>query len=418
MSESYDIVVVGGGVAGAALAARLARAGAAVLVVERELAFRDRVRGEVLYPWGVLEAERLGLATALAAGGARELPYWRTSFVGAAPPEPRDLRVEAGAPALAFSHPALQEALLRAAELSGARVWRGASVTGLTRTGGGVELAVRRRGEARPVRATLAVGADGRASGMRRLAGFATSRDRPRLVFAGVLLEGVHVPYTAREDDTAQLYFHPSEGLLAMLLPIGGGRTRVYAGYHLRSGRDPAVGRSLEAFLALATRAGTPAGALQGARAAGPLAAFNGADAWVERPYAEGVALVGDAAATSDPSFGSGLALTLLGVRQLAEALLAEPDLSPAAVERAGRAYATAQAASYGALHRKIDWLTDLYRTPGAEADALRARLYPLHAAEPWRVPDVVAEGPAGASDEAARRAFFGEDLAGAGAPG
>ena len=104
------------------------------------------------------------------------------------------------------------------------------------------------------------------------------------------------------------------------------------------------------------------------------------------------------------------MALTLLSARLLAEAVLEEGDLGRAAVERAGERYARGFREAYGSLHRQIDWLTELYRTPGPEADELRARLRPLHEAEPWRVPDVVGLGPAGASDEAARRAFLGLD--------
>ena len=46
-----DVVVVGGGLGGAATASVLARHGLAVLVLEREQVFRDRVRGEWLAPW-------------------------------------------------------------------------------------------------------------------------------------------------------------------------------------------------------------------------------------------------------------------------------------------------------------------------------------------------------------------------------
>ncbi len=53
---NYDLILVGGGLGGAALAFAMARHGARVLVVEREVTFRDRVRGEGVAPWGVAEA--------------------------------------------------------------------------------------------------------------------------------------------------------------------------------------------------------------------------------------------------------------------------------------------------------------------------------------------------------------------------
>jgi len=52
MSKSYDIVIVGGGIAGGALATVLAREGVAVAVLERDLEPIDRVRGEFRDAWG------------------------------------------------------------------------------------------------------------------------------------------------------------------------------------------------------------------------------------------------------------------------------------------------------------------------------------------------------------------------------
>ena len=54
---SFDVLVVGGGLAGSSLAIALAREGVDVLLVERERAFRDRVRGEVMATWGTVEAK-------------------------------------------------------------------------------------------------------------------------------------------------------------------------------------------------------------------------------------------------------------------------------------------------------------------------------------------------------------------------
>ena len=59
----FDLVTVGGGVGGSALALSMAKHGAHVLVLERETQFRDRVRGEAVAPWGVAEARNSALPT-------------------------------------------------------------------------------------------------------------------------------------------------------------------------------------------------------------------------------------------------------------------------------------------------------------------------------------------------------------------
>ena len=56
-TNSTDVVIVGGGIAGSALALVLARRGLEVTVLEQQTEYRDRVRGEVLVPWGVAEAD-------------------------------------------------------------------------------------------------------------------------------------------------------------------------------------------------------------------------------------------------------------------------------------------------------------------------------------------------------------------------
>ena len=79
---TFDAITVGGGLAGSTLAATLARAGHKVLVLEREIKFSDRVRGENMLPWGVAAARRLGLVEDLLAAGAHQPRAWITYMFG------------------------------------------------------------------------------------------------------------------------------------------------------------------------------------------------------------------------------------------------------------------------------------------------------------------------------------------------
>mmetsp|Transcript_3063 Transcript_3063/g.7681 ORF Transcript_3063/g.7681 Transcript_3063/m.7681 type:complete len:513 (-) Transcript_3063:644-2182(-) len=63
--EIWDVILVGAGVAGAALAYAQAKDGRRVLVIERDLSQPDRIVGELLQPGGYLALKRLGLASAV-----------------------------------------------------------------------------------------------------------------------------------------------------------------------------------------------------------------------------------------------------------------------------------------------------------------------------------------------------------------
>jgi len=78
----YDIITVGGGLAGSALAKAMAERGARVLLVERETNFKDRVRGEALASWAVEKFAGLGLFDRLAEHG-NMLQYWSMFLRGA-----------------------------------------------------------------------------------------------------------------------------------------------------------------------------------------------------------------------------------------------------------------------------------------------------------------------------------------------
>ena len=90
MAKTYDLITIGGGIGGAALAGAMAERGASVLVLERETQFKDRVRGEGITPWGCDEARQLGIYETLLATCGHEVRYANAHF-GSLQPPVRDL---------------------------------------------------------------------------------------------------------------------------------------------------------------------------------------------------------------------------------------------------------------------------------------------------------------------------------------
>ena len=71
--DHYDLITVGGGIGGSALAATTAAAGRSVLLLEKSEVFEDHVRGEWIAPWGVTEVKRLGLYDLLIDAGGHHI---------------------------------------------------------------------------------------------------------------------------------------------------------------------------------------------------------------------------------------------------------------------------------------------------------------------------------------------------------
>jgi flavin-dependent dehydrogenase len=123
-----EVLIVGGGLAGAAAAITLARAGREVTLLEREREPRDKVCGEFL------SHEALALLRALdvspEALGA--IPIHRVQLAS------RRTRVEAGLPfrAVSLTRRVLDAALLEAASRNGVHVHRGLTAESLTHTHG------------------------------------------------------------------------------------------------------------------------------------------------------------------------------------------------------------------------------------------------------------------------------------------
>ena len=224
-------------------------------------------------------------------------------------------------------------------------------------------------------------------------------RNPDLLTIAGMLIEGTAIP-----DDATCFCIGP--GFASFWAPLGNQRSRTYFVYPGIAGRRGLTGKNkVDEFFQAVRSVGTPASWLDGARSAGPLAEFEGADRWVESPAKHGVVLIGDAAASSDPSWGSGLSLTMLDAEHLSKALSSTDDWNAGIAE-----YARQHDEYYGALHRILSWMTELFWTPGAEADARRGRVLSRMQSDSSGFPDNVGLGPFGPSDERARRLTLGLD--------
>jgi menaquinone-9 beta-reductase len=394
----YDVITVGGGLAGSALGRALAERGLNVLILEREKAFRDRVRGEQMHPWGVAEARALGVYELLIDTCGHELPFWDVTLGSERMPR-RDLTMTTPqqAPELSFYHPEMQRVVLQAAEDAGAEVRRGARVREI-KPGAPPSVTVADEAGAEEIRARLVVGADGRGSIARQSAGFEVERDAPGRLIAGLLLDECRAA-----EDTSHAVLNPALGRASVLFPQGGGRARTYLivqGGERFQGED-----DVPRFVEESVRSGARPEHFEGARTAGPLATFEAADSWVEHPYRGGVALVGDAASANDPSFGEGLSLTVRDVRVLRDRLLETDDW-----ESAAHAYAAEHDRHYGIIHEVTRWFAALFLEQGPEADARRARALPLMGQDPMRMPDHLFSGPDLPFHETMRARLFGED--------
>lgn len=354
-----DIVIVGGGIAGAALATALAHAGRQVLVLESTGVFRDRVRGESMMPWGVAEAQALGVADLLHAAGAHTSRVWKRYKEGS--DVPRDLPVGLLIPGvggmLNMHHPVACQALLDAAARAGATVLRDVREVSIV-PGENPSVAYRQLDTLHQASATLVVGADGRGSTVRRCAGIALEQQEATACIAGLLLEGVAGP---DDCDTS----HEHEFGVCLLLHQGGGRARAYHIVPLEHRTRYAGGSGAARFLADAIAPGSPlAPALAEARAAGPLGAVPGTDTWTDRPYADGVVLIGDAAGHNDPGAGCGLSIAMRDARIARDLVLAgahrADDFAPYGAERQERM-------------RRLRFIADLIAAAAVEAGPRRA---------------------------------------------
>lgn len=332
-AERVDAVVVGGGIAGSALAAALAGDGYDVLLLERQTVYRDKVRGEVINCWGVVELLELGLEkNILEAGGSyvnRFIGYDETVEPEVA--ESRALRLDEMIPGirgvLDVGHPEACEALASAAEAAGATVVRGVGDVMVT-AGENPSVRYEHDGLEYEVPCRLVVGADGRMSTVRRQLGIPFTQTPPNSLGGGMLVEDLHdwpVDVTSIGTEGDLLYF---------VFPRVGARARLYLLHDVaQKGRFSGPNRQAEFLKAFQLRCLPNREMFASVTPSESCAFYPMNDAWADSPYAPGAVLIGDAAGWSDPIIGQGLSIALRDARMVWDALRSNTTWSPEVFE-------------------------------------------------------------------------------------
>jgi len=324
--DSCDVVVVGAGIGGSAIASALAGDGLRVHVLEQSVEYEDRVRGESMLPWGVAEARSLGVEHTLLDAGAHVAPRWFSYHLPDQQAEiPAGMMVPDVPGSMNLRHPVACAALEQTARAAGASVHRGtrdldlelgtAPIVRWNDADGGHEMQCR-----------ILIGADGRASRVRKALGLDLQRAPVLNHIAGLLISGLDIDnsadFIAGEGDLFMAGFHQE-----------GGRARVYLCPGV-SQADRFTGKgNVDRFLADCGFACLPFGKeLAAGNQDGPLATYPGDDTWVDRPFGPGAVLIADAAGYSNPIVGQGLSIAMRDARTVRDVLRGS-DWSPEAFE-------------------------------------------------------------------------------------
>ena len=316
--NGYDVVVVGGRVAGASTALLLARAGVQVVLIDRDRYGSDTVSTHGLMRAGVLQLIRWGVLPDVIAAGT---PPIRQVVFRYADGEQVSVAIKPSAGVEALYAPRrylLDRLLVDAAAAAGVEVLHETSATALLRSPAGRVGGVRirsRSGRSADLHAPLTVGADGIRSTV------------ARQVAAPLTKTGVNASaFLYRYFDqlpAAGYEWAYGDHSAAGLIPTNDA-TCVFVGTtpaRLRSVRRAGVEQAFSELLASAAPSFVER--LAAATPTSPMRGWGGAPGYLRQSWGPGWALVGDAGYFKDPITTHGMTDALRDAQLCAEAVLA-----------------------------------------------------------------------------------------------
>jgi geranylgeranyl reductase family protein len=349
MSNRYDVIVVGGGPAGASTAFWLSRGGARVLLLDRATFPRAKPCAEYLSPQASRLLSEMGVLDTVERAGAAHL----AGMIVRAPNGALlrgDFVASHGYSAfrdrgLALRRTQLDPILLERARSAGVEVREATRVSDVTRTSDGRVTGVRvlrEDGTHEDIPAALVVGADGLRSVIaRRLDLARTSRIWPRRIALVA-----HYENFGDVGDMGEMHVERDVGYVG-LAAVDGGLTNVAMVVPPSAAREVSADRAafFEAWLRARPQL---AGRVAAARRVTPVLATGPFASHARRAWAPGAALVGDAADFFDPFTGEGIYSALRGGELLApHAMRALGASTTREADDALRAYAAERRAEF-----------------------------------------------------------------------
>ncbi|HEX7301430.1 FAD-dependent oxidoreductase [Lentzea sp.] len=328
-----DVVVVGGGIAGASAAANLVRNGLSVVLLEKQETYRDIVRGEWIAPWGLREAQTLGVEEAFGLGGAWEIREWTQWDETVDPAEAETVDMTRFVPGvggpMSFPHHEVCALMAEQAEDDGATVVMGAQRVQVT-AGTSPQVRWIHAGQDHLARPRIVIGATGRGCTVGRQIGVSMATSVHH--WGGGLRVGglddwpMDVQAMGTEDEK-----------MFMVFPQGDGNARLYINFPTANRKlyqGPDGEKRFIADFELASLPDRGKAVYSAARSIGPLKLWPSVAMFPEQPIVQdGVVLVGDEAGNADTVLGTGLSCSLRDTRAVCEVLTGGDDWSPAAFE-------------------------------------------------------------------------------------